>query len=346
MKLALLVGTPLSFASIAAAQEFDVLEHAVSLLQKRAEVLTGDDKLDTPNGASPMKSRYNHANKCLDYHTGNNNVYMHNCHTGANQQWYMDNEQLKTNHDNKCLDMHLGNSNVYMHACHSGDNQQWFFDGENLKTRSAPSKCLDYNYNNGNIYMHSCHGGGNQEFYYTHPANAAYASKVKSKFGSQCMEIQDGGNIHFAVCNAQESQKFYLDGWELKSYFSDKCADYNYNNNNVYMHACHGGNNQQWYFDGQQMKTNYNNKCLDLHKENGNVYMHNCHSGSNQQFYLESVSQGLEHQEVEDEIIEQEDKVLVCKNWCYSKKHADKEWDGQKCSWNSCAGCSECPSSQ
>lgn len=338
MKFVLLVSAPLSFASIAAAQEF---EEALSLLQTQAGSVAVDDELGTPNGASPIKSRYNHANKCLDYNGGNNNVYMHACHTGSNQKWYMDNEQLKTNYNNKCLDMHLGNNNVYMHACHNGANQQWFFDGEDLKTRAADSKCLDYNYNNGNIYMHGCHGGANQKFYYAHPANAAYASKVKSKFGSQCMEIGND-NIHFAVCNDQESQKFYLDGWELKSYFSDKCADYHYGNDNVYMHACHGGTNQQWYFDGQQMKTNYNNKCLDLHMGNGNVYMHNCHSGSNQQFYLESVSQGLEHNEVEDEITQQDDKERVCKKWCYNKKHAEKPWEGMKCAWNSCAGCPEC----
>ena len=28
--------------------------------------------------------------KCLDYHTGTRNVYMHECHDGANQKWYWD----------------------------------------------------------------------------------------------------------------------------------------------------------------------------------------------------------------------------------------------------------------
>jgi hypothetical protein len=33
-----------------------------------------------------------------------------------------------------------------------------------------------------------------------------------------------------------------------------------------------------------------------------------------------------------------------CAKWCYSKKHKSKDWAGEKCSWSSCKGCSECKS--
>lgn len=79
---------------------------------------------------------------------------------------FFDGKALVTLHDNKCADYHYGNNNVYMHDCHGGTNQQWYFDGEQLKTR-YDSKCLDYNYNDKNLYMHPCHGGSNQKFYFT-----------------------------------------------------------------------------------------------------------------------------------------------------------------------------------
>jgi len=331
----------LALCAVGISQGADVDDY-LSLLQTKATVEQDDDGA-VANGASHMKSRHDNSNKCLDYHYGNQNVYMHACHGGSNQKWYMADERLKTNYNDRCLDMDFNNNNVYMHACHSGSNQQWFYDGEQLKTRYDTSKCLDFHWGNNNIYMHACHGGGNQEFYYTHPANAARASKVKSKYSSKCMEIDNNDNIRFNTCNDQDNQKFYMDGWKLKSYFTDKCADYHFGNDNVYMHNCHSGKNQQWYFDGDYLKTNYNNKCLDLHTGNLNVYMHNCHSGSNQDFYLESVVQDLEHEEVAEEIEQEDIGERVCKDWCYSKKHKNEPWEGKKCAWKNCAGCPECP---
>merc|ERR1719152_191035 len=118
--------------------------------------------------------------------------------------------------------------------------------------------------------------------------------------------------------------------------------DYNYNNNNVYMHPCHGGENQQWYFDGEELKTNYDNKCLDFNWNTENIYMHPCHGGTNQAFYLENTVQDLEHDEVQDEIVAEEEEAKECKPYCNNKKHKDKPWCGKKCAWSSCAGCDEC----
>jgi len=68
--------------------------------------------------------------KCLEYNTGNNNVYMHHCHGGANQQWYLDGEQMKTKWDDKCLDYSADDAskNLYMKPCQAGaTSQKWYF---------------------------------------------------------------------------------------------------------------------------------------------------------------------------------------------------------------------------
>ena len=71
-----------------------------------------------------------HNGKCLDYHTGTNNVYMHDCHDGSNQKWYFDEDTkaIRSEYDHRCLDVHLAvgqSDNVYMHECHEGANQQF-----------------------------------------------------------------------------------------------------------------------------------------------------------------------------------------------------------------------------
>ena len=40
-----------------------------------------------------------------------------------------------TRHGDMCLDYNYNNNNVYMHKCHGGDNQEWWFDGRALKTK-------------------------------------------------------------------------------------------------------------------------------------------------------------------------------------------------------------------
>jgi len=118
-----------------------------------------------PPPARPLRTR--HDSKCLDYNYGNQNVYMHSCHGGSNQQWFIDGEKhLKTKYNNKCLDYNYNNKNVYMHDCHTGDNQKWFINGAHELQTEHDNLCLDYNYNNGNVYMHACHRGNNQKWYF------------------------------------------------------------------------------------------------------------------------------------------------------------------------------------
>jgi len=101
----------------------------------------------------------------LDYNYNNKNVYMHGCHDGQNQQWYLDDAgRLKTKHDGYCLDYNHNNKNVYMHKCHDGKNQKWYFDNAGRLKTKHDGNCLDYNYNNKNVYMHRCHGGKNQQW--------------------------------------------------------------------------------------------------------------------------------------------------------------------------------------
>ena len=40
-----------------------------------------------------------------------------------NQMWYMIDGTIISVHDGKCLDYHTGTTNVYMHECHDGSNQ-------------------------------------------------------------------------------------------------------------------------------------------------------------------------------------------------------------------------------
>merc|ERR1719313_2401772 len=197
---------------------------------------------------------------CLDYNYGNQNVYMHPCHGGANQKWVHPQRtlnaaipqaapaptgELKTEYDDHCLDYNYGNGNVYMHPCHGGANQQWYFEpGTGMLKTEWDDKCLDYNTGNGNVIMWECHGDQNQQWH-----------------------INPDGTMGTA--------------WD------DKCLDYNYGNMNVYMHPCHGQANQVWVHPQRdaniaagppmgeelgpavvpapagELKTEYDDNCLD-----------------------------------------------------------------------------------
>jgi hypothetical protein len=119
-----------------------------------------------PAPSGELKTEYD-AN-CLDYDT-QENVYMHPCHGGANQQWYFEpgTGMLKTEWDNKCLDYNTGNQNVIMWECHGDLNQQWHINPDGSMGTAWDDLCLDYNYGNMNVYMHPCHGGSNQKW--VHP---------------------------------------------------------------------------------------------------------------------------------------------------------------------------------
>merc|ERR1719217_1234298 len=163
------------------------------------------------NPPGELKTEYD--SNCLDYNYNDNNVYMHPCHGGANQQFYFTpTGELKTQHDDKCLDYNYGNGNVYMHPCHGGTNQKWHINPDGSMGTQHDAKCLDYNYNSMNVYMHDCHGGSNQKW--VHPQR---------------------------TLNAEMPQPAGAPAGELKTEYDDNCLDYNYNDGNVYMHPCHGG---------------------------------------------------------------------------------------------------------
>jgi len=118
-------------------------------------------------------------NGCLDY-KHNGNVYIHTCHDGLNQQWYMLDGNIISVHDNKCLDAHLGTKNVYMHECHDGANQKWYWDEDTAQIRSEHDhRCLDMSLDgNNNIYMYPCHDGNNQKFDRNEIASNAFTTAL------------------------------------------------------------------------------------------------------------------------------------------------------------------------
>ena len=69
----------------------------------------------------------------------------HACHGLNNQLWYMLDGNIFTLRDHKCLDYKMdGSDNVYMHECHNGANQKWYFDEDTGSIRSQHDhRCLD-----------------------------------------------------------------------------------------------------------------------------------------------------------------------------------------------------------
>jgi len=85
------------------------------------------------------------SDKCLDYHTQDNNIYMNDCHTGNNQIFYL-------------VD---GNGKANMNGASNAATIATKFLGD--------SNVLDYNSGNnenGHIYFGTPHNGANQLFYF------------------------------------------------------------------------------------------------------------------------------------------------------------------------------------
>jgi hypothetical protein len=96
-------------------------------------------------GPAALHTLYRGHGWCLDYHQGNANVYLHTCHGGGNQQWYInEHNELKTQANGLCLDYHTGNDNAYMHHCHGGNNQKWYMDDLGQIKTLHDHWCLDY----------------------------------------------------------------------------------------------------------------------------------------------------------------------------------------------------------
>merc|ERR1711862_586813 len=118
----------------------------------------------------PRALRNRHTNLCLDYDFRSTNyVNSWECHGDTNQQWYFENEQLKSNYDDKCLDyaLHAGD-NAVVYGCHWGNNQLWRQHGEELRTKEN-GKCLDTNsarpFEKGApVEVRPCNGGRSQQW--------------------------------------------------------------------------------------------------------------------------------------------------------------------------------------
>merc|ERR1719201_3282745 len=96
-------------------------------------------------GPAALHTLYRGHGWCLDYNQGNANVYLHSCHGGSNQMWYInEHNELKTQADGKCLDYHTGTDNAYMHDCHGGNNQKWYMDDLGQIKTLHDHWCLDY----------------------------------------------------------------------------------------------------------------------------------------------------------------------------------------------------------
>jgi hypothetical protein len=52
--------------------------------------------------------------------------------------------------------------------------------------------------------------------------------------------------------------------------------------------------------------------------------------------------EGLEGDELQNEIDDETKDIHECAKWCHSRSHKDKSWEGLKCNWNACSECSEC----
>merc|ERR1711879_488911 len=70
-------------------------------------------------------------NKCLSYHANTGNVDMQDCldDDDAHQQWYFEDDTLKTKQDaNLCLEFDAGSRNILMNHCAGSENQNFFFE--------------------------------------------------------------------------------------------------------------------------------------------------------------------------------------------------------------------------
>eukprot|EP00439_Symbiodinium_sp_Y106_P026832 s1765_g3.t1 len=145
----------------------------------------------------------------------NGNVYIHTCHDGLNQQWYMLDGNIISVHDNKCLDAHLGTKsragrafpeNVYMHECHDGANQKWYWDEDTAQIRSEHDhRCLDMSLDgNNNIYMRSPH---------TLPGDFKWDSnekKIINLVSNKCLEARGRGRVDEVSCTQRIEQEWAM----------------------------------------------------------------------------------------------------------------------------------------
>lgn len=221
--------------------------------------------------------------KCLDMDwQGDQDIYMHDCHSGNNQKWYFEGKSLKTvATDTLCADEPADGS-LYAHTCHGNDNQQFYMVEHEIKNEKwGNAKCVDYG--NDDIYMHNCHGNANQRFNFKVPM------LLKDRMYGECLEMgSNKQSLTMTACVAgNDRQLFFFDGPQLKSqHDSSRCLEPI--GNTLKMWACQNTfNGQKWRWDGERLKVESNGKCMDVPTSRA-VYTNNCHSGDNQKFYFEA----------------------------------------------------------
>ena len=119
---------------------------------------------------------------CADWHTGNDDMYMGQCHNGDNQKFYMEplaaphaGQRFFSRYGTHCLDWHMENDNLYWGGCHDGSNQKFFIENAakaeaatsaaRIMSKYKSNKCVNLAYGTS-LIMSDCHDGNNQKFYF------------------------------------------------------------------------------------------------------------------------------------------------------------------------------------
>jgi len=136
---------------------------------------------------SSIRSRYKDG-MCLEADfESKGNVDMKPCHGKSSQEWYFENEQLKSKQDNKkCLGYNK-KGHAYMQDCDDGDSKQkWQFHGDAMKVSAAHRgfECLDWQKSRWTSYskvgLNRCNGRSHQQWYFGENDCAAAASALRS----------------------------------------------------------------------------------------------------------------------------------------------------------------------
>lgn len=243
--------------------------------------------------------------KCMDIDSNGDNLYMHDCHDGTNQQFWFDVPSptpppsfpptppappstppplgygptsamlLKSLATSKCGDFHMGNNDLYMSNCHTGNNQQFYFETwpppSRIKTLQDSNKCLDYHTGNGNLYFGGCHDGNNQKFFFHDGDSATIATA--SVGACQCIPCGDTvAGFTSGICGAETVTCSATSGKNAGCYGDTGGCD------------CA---TSTIIPSGRRMGSLHDHKCVDINMNSMSVVMWDCHDGNNQKFYLE-----------------------------------------------------------
>lgn len=189
--------------------------------------------------------------KCLDVAGSQNRngteVIAYACNGGINQQWYRDQNRIRSRLNGKCLTSGRGRSIVS--DCVQSEYQvfDWkpvrrTYISERVRLIHNGGGCLDVSGNdNRSVSVCRCHGGGNQQFSFKNDGSIGNRGK--------CLDV--------AGENRSRGAK-------------------------VMMYACTGRSNQQWYTEGKNIRSRLNGMCLTARA--GGMVMDECRNDASQQF--------------------------------------------------------------